>query len=536
MEFICLDHQPLSVVGDAGFKRLVYSLDPRYTLPGRKYFTDVCLPELYMTVYKHIDSLMKDDNIVSISFTSDIWSSSVSPLSMLSLTAQFIDDNFELQRVVLHSQEFSGSHTAETIAGAFKAMFLAWGIPQRKVHVILRDNARNMEKAMRDALYPSLPCMAHTLQLAVHEGILAQRTIKDIIAMGRRIVGHFKHSQLSYSKLFAIQKVVNGPDQQPKRLQQDVPTRWNSTVAMLKSLLEQKRALCSYAADYDDLPPLFTGSQWKLVENVITVLEPFEELTNKISKATASAADVIPNVRALIRLLEKTQDTDHGVKTTKDTVLDAVKRRFSTIESEELYTLATILDPRYKDRFFHSELKPQIRMLLSNVLATAAEQQTGEESLAASGSSGPPQKVPRTGLNAMYAELLAEDGEHEHEAADNAISSQINLYLSEPVIICDVSGEEQPEQQPEQQPLAFWKTNTSRFPALAQAARSYLCAPCTSVDSERLFSTAGLIIDEKRNRLTAKNAEMLIFTKVNLPFMLLKQEKSVQEKPDQRSD
>lgn len=346
MEFICLDHQPLSVVGDAGFKRLVSSLDPRYTLPGRKYFTDVCLPELYMTVYKHIDSLMKDDNIVSISFTSDIWSSSVSPLSMLSLTAQFIDANFELQRVVLHSQEFSGSHTAETIAGAFKAMFLAWGIPQRKVHVILRDNARNMEKAMRDALYPSLPCMAHTLQLAVHEGILAQRTIKDIIAMGRRIVGHFKHSQLSYSKLFAIQKVVNGPDQQPKRLHQDVPTRWNSTVAMLKSLLEQKRALCSYAADYDDLPPLFTGSQWKLVENVITLLEPFEELTNKISKATASAADVIPSVRALIRLLEKTQDTDHGVKTTKDTLLEAVKRRFSTIESEELYTLATILDPR----------------------------------------------------------------------------------------------------------------------------------------------------------------------------------------------
>lgn len=191
---------------------------------------------------------------------------------------------------------------------------------------------------------------------------------------------------------------------------------------------------------------------------------------------------------------------------------------------------------RYKDRFFHSELKPQIRSLLSDVLATAAEQQTGEERLAASGSSGPPQKVPRTGLNAMYAELLAEDGEHEHEAAGNAISSQINLYLSEPVIICDDSGEEQPEQQTKQQPLAFWKTNKSRFPALAQAARSYLCAPCTSVDSERLFSTAGLIIDEKRNRLTAKNAEMLIFTKVNLPFMLLKQEKSDQEKSDQKSD
>lgn len=167
---------------------------------------------------------------------------------------------------------------------------------------------------------------------------------------------------------------------------------------------------------------------------------------------------------------------------------------------------------RYKDRFFHTTLKPQIHRLLTDILApsTAAEQQVGEESSAES-SSEPPQKVPRTGLHAMYAELLAEDGQHEAAADINTPSSQIALYLSEPVI---------PDNK---QPLDFWKANEGRFPALAQAARSYLCSPCTSVDSERLFSTAGLIMDEKRSRLTAKNAEMLIFSKANLPFMLLNQ-------------
>ena len=127
------------------------------------------------------------DNIKAVSFTSDIWSSSVCPMSMLSLTAQFINKNFELTKVVLH--KFPGSHTAEALAAAFTDMFKAWGIRQQKVHVILRDNARNMEKAMRDARLPSLPCMAHTLQLAVHEGLLAQRAIIDVIASGRRIVG-----------------------------------------------------------------------------------------------------------------------------------------------------------------------------------------------------------------------------------------------------------------------------------------------------------------------------------------------------------
>lgn len=210
-----MDHQPLSVMDDVGFKRLVSHLDPHYVHQGRKYFTDVCLPELYHTVYEHIKMLMT--NVTSVSFTSDIWTSSVSPMSMLSLTAQFINEDFELKRVVLQSQEFSGSHTAEAIAGAFRDMFQAWGIPMERVHVILRDNARNMEKAMKDAQFPSLPCMSHTLQLVVQEGVLSQRSIGDIIAIGRRIVGHFKHSPLAYSRLQTVQKQLG---QDPKRLQQ----------------------------------------------------------------------------------------------------------------------------------------------------------------------------------------------------------------------------------------------------------------------------------------------------------------------------
>jgi len=138
-------------------------------------------------------------------------------------------------------------------------MFEAWGISKGNVCVILRDNASNMVKAMKDAGLPSV----HTLQLAVNEGVLAQRAVIDVITIGRCIVGHFRHSPLAYSRLFDIQK-ENNPQQHPKQLQQDVPTRWNSTVAMLKTLLEQKRAICNYAADYD-LPAIFTANHWKLI-------------------------------------------------------------------------------------------------------------------------------------------------------------------------------------------------------------------------------------------------------------------------------
>ena len=101
-------------------------------------------------MYSHINSLL-NENVSSISFTSDIWSSDVSPMSMLSLTAQWINADFQLCKAVLHSQEFSGSRTAAAQATAFDNMFETWHIPKEKVRVILRDNPQNMVKGTQDA-------------------------------------------------------------------------------------------------------------------------------------------------------------------------------------------------------------------------------------------------------------------------------------------------------------------------------------------------------------------------------------------------
>lgn len=48
----------------------------------------------------------------------------------------------------------------------------------------------------------------------------------------------------------------------------------------------------------------------------------------------------------LKRLLAKEAAADHGVKTTKATLLEAVPKRFADVEKEPPYSLATIIDPR----------------------------------------------------------------------------------------------------------------------------------------------------------------------------------------------
>jgi len=68
-------------------------------------------------------------------------------------------------------------------------------------------------------------------------------------------------------------------------------------------------------------------------------------------------------------------------------------------------------------------------------------------------------------------------------------------------------------------PLLWWKINENRLPLLAAVARTYLATPPSSVQSERIFSSAGDVYNEHRTRLAPENAERLIFLKFNLPLL-----------------
>lgn len=113
----------------------------------------------------------------------------------------------------------------------------------------------------------------------MNEGVLAQRSIADVVAMEKRVVGHFKHSQLPCRQLEDVQNELGMPI---KRLLQD------STFHMVQILVEQKRALGAYAADFD-LPVTLTTNNWRIAENMLTLLAPFEQLTGEISSVQVTA-------------------------------------------------------------------------------------------------------------------------------------------------------------------------------------------------------------------------------------------------------
>ena len=84
------------------------------------------------------------------------------------------------------------------------------------------------------------------MHLIVEDDMLSQCTVIDVLTTCRTIVGHFKHSSVAYGHLCSIQEHLGVPQH---HLQQDVCTRWNPSLYMVKSVIEQKMSLAAYATE-----------------------------------------------------------------------------------------------------------------------------------------------------------------------------------------------------------------------------------------------------------------------------------------------
>jgi len=374
---------------------------------------------------------------------------------------------------------------------------------------VLRDNAKNMTKGLEDAGACSVGCLAHTLQLAVNAGLESQRALEDAVAICRKIATHFRHSTLAKERLRDIQQATS--DANCHQIVQDVQTRWNSTFYMVQRLLEQKKAVINYATDYD-LPAVPTKHQWSLLEKLVDLLEPFEELTRQLSSDDATLADVIPVVTALQLTLER-HENDTGVQTMKGVLLDELKTRFASMHKQSLLVVATVVDPRYKTKFFTDERLDDARKMV--VTAVRSSQSPAAEEDANPPATKRPRTEATTKLSNIMDDILergvrpASEVEQQRvvEAAvpgTDSAEEQVRLYLAQPNIPRSES------------PTAWWQANAGLFPQVAEVARRYLSAPATSVPSERLFSAAGLIYTDRRNRLLPERAEMLLFIRHNL--------------------
>jgi zinc finger BED domain-containing protein 1 (E3 SUMO-protein ligase ZBED1) len=168
------------------------------------------------------------------------------------------------------------------------------------------------------------------------------------------IVKRFKKSNSALAILQESQKRLGLDELMPI---QDVKTRWNSSFYMIERIEKIKDPLLIALSKIRDLPQLL-ADDWELIEDLVELLFPLEQVTRTIcGEKYSSASMIIPifgsAITGITNLILKSKEAllfrANCVKFLND--------RFRDIEFNPILTKSTILDPRFKDAGFANNLR-----------------------------------------------------------------------------------------------------------------------------------------------------------------------------------
>jgi len=177
-----------------------------------------------------------------------------------------------------------------------------------------------------------------------------------------------------------------------------------------------------------------------------------EEVTKSISKETATLS--VPNIRVLQRSWEKQED-DVRIRTMKLEMIKSLKSRFAGVKENRLLSIAMILDPRFKDKFFASNIiKTSVKEMLDEEMQKIVDEDSslvsGEQSGSSRSSTPLPKCAKKDTLPTMYSEIIENSG-----ASASVSLDEVECYLGEPLLDYE-SGN----------PFKWWGENNAWFPIL----------------------------------------------------------------------
>ncbi|KAK0137888.1 Zinc finger BED domain-containing protein 1 [Merluccius polli] len=376
-------------------------------------------------------------------------------VSQRTVTCHFLEE-YDLVSCLLDCFLFSDRHTADNLSEHLLRITREWEI-QEKLVACVTDGASNITLAIQKCRWKHLHCFAHTLNL-----ILADTTDKV-----KHIVDHFHRSSLSAEKLRATLAQMGLPD---LKVLQDCPTRWNSTFYMLKRFVKLRDAIITTLALVNAAVSTLTDEEWEAIEEACEVLQPYEEVTVEISGEGLSASHT----------------------------------RTGRFKQPVVVSLLTALNAEMAKRFHRIEFNSLLSAIqrLTNAAAQATiSDPSQQEALVEQGAAG----GQPTGESMIWGDFDEQvSGLVSHVNAGTEATLEIRSFLQEALIPRSSN------------PLTWWKSRSVIYPRLTRLMMERLCVVATSVPSERVFSKMGLIISERRSRLSPSKAQQVMFLNANL--------------------
>uniref|UniRef100_A0A671UZG5 HAT C-terminal dimerisation domain-containing protein n=1 Tax=Sparus aurata TaxID=8175 RepID=A0A671UZG5_SPAAU len=282
----------------------------------------------------------------------------------------------------------------------------------------------------------------------------------------------------------------------------DIKTRWNYTFYILQRLVEQRRVvqIMTQESNMGRAPTIIYPSEWRLASDMLTVLSPFEEVTRALSKHSTSISEVIPLLHGLCSIIRSLhvggfsrEKLGTAARKLAANLSKELQWRFEPIFANFTFLLATLIDPRYKASCFPNNVDVGalkrtllLRMEFCDPVATPARNT---------------EETPATSSTSVLSFLQKKKSAIPMRT--HLPSGDVEAYLADG----DISLTNDP--------VKYWSGKLQCWPNLTCFALQHFSCPPTSVQSGRVFSTAGNVVSPQRANLDPSHVEQLIFIKVN---------------------
>ncbi|XP_052456561.1 E3 SUMO-protein ligase ZBED1-like [Carassius gibelio] len=369
---------PIHTVSKVGFQKMIRTLDKRYQLPSRNYFSQVAIPKIYNSRRDEVQKEMA--SVTFFSTTTDLWSSRTSE-PYISLTVHFVNEEFELKSRCLQTSYFPADHTGENIALGLREALAAWDLCEEHRVAITTDNGTNIVKAVELNQWTRIQCFGHRLHLAIENALKDNaQCINRATGICRKIVGHFSHSWKKRVALKEAQQELNLPEH---AMVTDCSTRWGSTQKMIARVLEQQSALSKVLSTDRKVRHLLPSWQdLEVLESVNKALSPLQDFTDALSgESYVSISCVKPALHLLNTsvLAEDEADTEL-TKSLKTKILSYLNNKYEG--TQDLLNFTTFLDPRFRTQYICEEETQTLKERAISELIEIHQQQSVAQSTA----------------------------------------------------------------------------------------------------------------------------------------------------------
>ncbi|KAL1939214.1 hypothetical protein VTO73DRAFT_10255 [Trametes versicolor] len=558
IEWLIATDQPIQALEHPAFRNMI-DIAARATdgvrVPNRKQTRRAIIETFKRNLTKLRERLNSDAVKGLVSLTCDAWQASNTD-GYFAVMGHWIEESpssWASQSALLGFVRLNNAHNGVRLGHALYKVVARVGI-ESKVGYITCDNAKNnrtmldefatqIEKSTGkpfDAEERYVRCLAHIINLATQallgkysKSLHYDPTNPDVelaVNSGPRrdeigLVRSISVKERSSAKRKELFKQIQSSQgvKTPHQLLLDSPTRWSSTYVMLDRAERLHEHVDQFVYEIGSqerdrerrqklLDLQLSADEWARVKTALSLLAHADNAQQAFSSDQGPTLHLgLPALEALHKAWSSraTRSKYAHFESAIDKGLSKVAEYYDKTSSSDVYTLAMILDPsqkkRHLERYWGKELSNQSLKRIEkmykerylSILAVSADDSSARTS--GHGSRTAAAKVQR----------LARELSDDEDDSGSDVAAGLDASTAEPWLV-DFNGYlNSPDQLGKHNIVQWWGVNEARYPVWASLAQDYLAVMASSVSSERAFSSAGITISKRRNRLKGDIVEAL---------------------------